>query len=903
MGLGRFRLAGGVRVFSAMRRLAVPLLWLLLTAVAGALPAQAQSSRPVITNVDPQSGSVEESTVVVITLQNLSLPISVSFGGVDVTDSVTTLNATTIAAFTPEVETPGPVDIVVTTPDGSDTPANGFRYLSNDATLSGLAMNQGPLSPTFASGTFAYSAQVPNALTAVTFIPTASDDGATITVDGTEVDSGTASGPVSLDVGPNEIDIVVTAEDGGGQVYTVVVTRLPPTPPAITSITPPSGSIDGFTQVMIEGENLDDVTSVTFGGVEASDLTIYDSSILSVFTPVGSAVGTVDVVVTSPDGNDTVVGGFRYLSKDATLSALAMNEGPISPSFTPETTVYSAQVPNALTAVRFTPTASQAGATISVEGSPVASGTLSNAIPLVVGPNAVDIVVNSEDEFVSKTYTVLVTREAPSLQPVIQTIVNLSGPETGGQSVTIQGLNFTGATSVTFGGSEADFEVIDDGEIVATTPPHAAGPVDVVVTSPQGSDTAANGYLYTAAPPSTDLSTLLLNEGDVAFDPAFSPGTTSYTASVPALTSFVKVTASAAGWDDVTMTVHGTECTREECSVLVSLDRGPNTINIVVDNGVTEPRTYTIVVTRLPPVPEITGITPGSGPITGGNSVTISGEELSNASSVTFGGETATITANTPTLIQVEAPAHAAGVVDVVVTSPGGSATAAGAYTYQEADEGGLSGLTLSAGTLDPPFSPEVINYTVSVPYAQSLLGITPTAADDVALTVNGVSPWGSGFEFPLFLNEGPNTITIVAEHAGDERTYTITVTREPLGPATITSVTPSSGPAGSPVTFSGSGFYGSLGGSRVFAINVVHGGTSSFLTAYNVKSDTEIAAVMPDLSGYEGPVSIELVTSDGNFTSEDVFTYTASAPATLTLNPPAGPSPADRSAPPMIRC
>jgi hypothetical protein len=70
------------------------------------------------------------------------------------------------------------------------------------------------------------------------------------------------------------------------------------------------------------------------------------------------------------------------------------------------------------------------------------------------------------------------------------------------------------------------------------------------------------------------------------------------------------------------------------------------------------------------------------GPASGGQSVTITGSNLSSSSSVTFGGSAATITNNTATSITIATPPHAAGAVDILIVTATGSVTAAGAYTY-----------------------------------------------------------------------------------------------------------------------------------------------------------------------------------------------------------------------------
>jgi formylglycine-generating enzyme required for sulfatase activity len=81
--------------------------------------------------------------------------------------------------------------------------------------------------------------------------------------------------------------------------------------------------------------------------------------------------------------------------------------------------------------------------------------------------------------------------------------------------------------------------------------------------------------------------------------------------------------------------------------------------------------------------PTIASVNPSYGPQTGGTVFVINGTNLNGATSVTVGGVAATILAKTPTVLTATAPASATlGVKNVVVTAPGGTATAVGAFTY-----------------------------------------------------------------------------------------------------------------------------------------------------------------------------------------------------------------------------
>src|SRR5262249_46091717 len=82
--------------------------------------------------------------------------------------------------------------------------------------------------------------------------------------------------------------------------------------------------------------------------------------------------------------------------------------------------------------------------------------------------------------------------------------------------------------------------------------------------------------------------------------------------------------------------------------------------------------------------PTVTAITPKSGTAAGGTAVIIYGTGLNYVSKVTFGGVAAKFQLNADGTLTVWAPAHLAGIVDILVTSPGGTSakTTADRFTY-----------------------------------------------------------------------------------------------------------------------------------------------------------------------------------------------------------------------------
>ena len=98
--------------------------------------------------------------------------------------------------------------------------------LATNADLSDLILSAGPLDQVFQASQESYTATVGFMIAATTVIPTTDDANATVTVNGVAVISGTASGSISLDEGPNTITVIVTAEDGTTtRTYTIDVDR------------------------------------------------------------------------------------------------------------------------------------------------------------------------------------------------------------------------------------------------------------------------------------------------------------------------------------------------------------------------------------------------------------------------------------------------------------------------------------------------------------------------------------------------------------------------------------------------------------------------------------------------------------------------------------------------------
>jgi uncharacterized repeat protein (TIGR02543 family) len=140
---------------------------------------------------------------------------------------------------------------------------------------------------------------------------------------------------------------------------------------------------------------------------------------------------------------------------------------------------------------------------------------------------------------VTGNVTLTASFKAVTAPPTISNVTPSSGPAAGGTSVTITGTNFiAGTISVLFGGTAANCSndtASPTTKLNCTTPRHAAGVVDVVVTVSEQPATKTGGFTYTeitacsaltadfTATPTTGLKPLTVN-----FDAAASAGAASY---------------------------------------------------------------------------------------------------------------------------------------------------------------------------------------------------------------------------------------------------------------------------------------------------------------------------------------------------------------------------------------
>ncbi|MFJ6635866.1 IPT/TIG domain-containing protein [Streptomyces sp. NPDC091376] len=233
------------------------------------------------------------------------------------------------------------------------------------------------------------------------------------------------------------------------------------------------------------------------------------------------------------------------------------------------------------------------------------------------------------------------------------------GSTGGGTTVVITGTSLSNATAVRFGSKLATITANTPTSVTVTSP-SGSGTVGVTVTTAAGTSNPLSFY-YIGAPFKASLSA---DSG-----PSGGGNTVTITGSGLATASSV-----AFGGNDATPTITSDSV----LSVTVPAGAaGSVGVSVTTTGGTNNGFSYTYV-----DAPTITSLTPTSGSTSGGTAVTIAGTGLSTTQSVTFDGVTAPFSVINSETVSAVTPPGAAGAVDVVVNTSGGSATEVDGYTY-----------------------------------------------------------------------------------------------------------------------------------------------------------------------------------------------------------------------------
>lgn len=470
----------------ALTRLWLPALVMLMLGVGGLLssPRHAGAANaPMVSAVAPGQGSYLGGTAVTITGTGFLVGATVTIGSTAAT-GVTVVSATQITATTP-AGVVGAAVVRVTNTDGqSGTLGGAFTYLGPPPAVTSVS----PVSGTSLGGTL------------ITITGTDLVSGATVTVGGVAATNVTWVSSVQITAKTpartaGAATIVVTNPDAqtgslvSGYTYTAA------TPPAVTGLSPTSGSTGGGAVLTITGTGFATGATVSIGGAAATNVVVSSATSLTARVPAGAA-GAASVVVTNVDTQSgTYGGGFTYVSSATpTVTAVSPTGGPVAGG----------------TSVTITGTGFNAGAvvtfgTVAATGVTVVSSTsITATTPAGTAATQATITVTNTDTKFGSLTAAYTFNAAPTITSVTPNIVNTNG----GTEVTVAGTGFiTGATVLIGGYAGTAVTVSSSTQIKVTTPAVVAGAAVVTVINGDGQvGSLAAGITYKDGPALTSVA-------------------------------------------------------------------------------------------------------------------------------------------------------------------------------------------------------------------------------------------------------------------------------------------------------------------------------------------------------------------------------------------------------------
>jgi len=605
------------------------------TQIRATVPAGATSGKISVTTLGGTALSAADFTVI------LSAPIISSFSpssgvvGIEVTISGSHLNGASEVKFnTTPASTfivDSPVQIRVTVPVGattekiSVTTGGGTGISSNDFIVT-------PPAPTITS-----------------FTPSSGQEGAEVTITGSNlmnateikfngalastfmIDSATqirATVPASATSGK------VSVTTGGGTVMSVADFTVLPPAPTIASFSPTSGVVG--TEVTITGGNFSGASAVKFNATNAAFI-IDTATQIRANVPSGAGLGKISV---------TTVGGTILSATDFTVTLTI----PTITSFSPENGIVGSEV--TITGANFT-----GAAEVKLNGTSATTFTVDFAtqlraiVPTGATTGKISVTTAGGTALSATDFTVTL------LLPTIASFTPASGIV--GSEVTIAGTNFASTTDVKFNTTSASVFTVDSATQIRANVPSGASIGKISVTTAGGAAISATDFTVTSPIPTIALFTP--TSGLVGAEVAITG--TNFTGATEV--KFNSTTASIFTLDSATQ-------------IRATVPTGATTgkISVTTAGGTAlSGSDFTVTV----PSPAITSFSPASGLV--GIQITITGSNFTGASNVMFNSMSASsFTVDSATQIRATVPAGAtAGKISV--TTLGGTALSATDFT------------------------------------------------------------------------------------------------------------------------------------------------------------------------------------------------------------------------------
>ncbi len=608
------------------------------------------------------------------------------------------------------------------------------------------------------------------------------------------------------------------------------------TAPVLATVSPPAGALGGGTTLSLTGTNFLAGITVNVGGGNCSSVNLISSTQLNCVAP-AHAAGTVNVTVTNADTQFSTLSNSYIYQLAPTLTGVFPPSGPVT-----------AGNPLTLTGTSF-----RAGATVTVGGNACTSVSISSSTQITCYapagvPGMADIVVTNTDT----QFATLVSGYTFEVAPAITSVSPTGGNTAGGTAIIINGSGFTAGAAINMGGAACNATLITTNQIFCTTTAHAAGTVSITVTN---TDTQVGSLAsaYTFEPPPT-LAAVFPVSGSIN-------GGTSLALSGTGFLTGITVSVGGSPCSSVTLisSTQLTCTTPPHASGLVSL-----VVTNTDNQAATLSNSYTFNA-----APTMNSVSPVAGPITGGNTLTLTGTGYLAGATVSVGGSVcSSVSVVSTTQITCMAPIHAAGTVDVTVTNVDSqTGTLTNAYTYDPAPT--LSSIVPPAGALGG-------GTTVTLTGSGFLAGASVTIGGAACGSINIISATSITCVTPA---HAAATLNVTVTNT-DTQSATLSASYTYEAAPTLSSVSPVAGPlaGGTLITVTGTHFLSGIaitvGGAACSGVTLSSATSVSCSTPAHAAGLVDIVATNTDLQ---------------SATLSSSYTYQP-APTIGSVAPPAGP-------------
>jgi hypothetical protein len=457
---------------------------------------------------------------------------------------------------------------------------------------------------------------------------------------------------VTSPAGTGVVGLTVTLPNGTqGSIKSAYTYSLPP---SVTGVSPNSGSLSGGNSVTITGQNFRAGAKVSFGGTASTNVVFTNGSTLSATVPGRANAGSVAVTETNPDGQTASLNnGYSYVSSNPpTITSLNPVRGTAAGG----------------TSVTIAGTNFLSGATVTFGGVAAAQVTVSSSTQIVAvtpadgnssgGPVPV-VVTNPGGMNATNSFDYVGSQAVTSVNPT-------TGPAAGGIAVDVYGSGFVPTTQILFGATNSASVTLINSTHINCTLPSGTGTVNVSAFTPgAGTGSLPNAFTY--------VEPLAITSVSPNIGPAV--GGNQVTINGTGFVSGATVSFGSASAVPATFT-NSTTLTAVPAGAKAGVD--PVTVTNPDNSTTTLQNAYTFT-----NGPSVWTITPNSGSELGGQTITLSGANLSTVSQVLFGSAAATILTTAPGNVTVKLPrSSTAHMVSVTVKNPQGTQVLQNAFTY-----------------------------------------------------------------------------------------------------------------------------------------------------------------------------------------------------------------------------